>query len=218
MTLGQFVASWRKSHGVTVRDMAERAGLTGGYISMVENERSYRTGRPIVPSIGTMQKLAAGMGMTLDELLAQLDGRQRVSLVPDNILPLPKTVKKPLIGSIACGEPITALDNVEDLVDVSEDIHCDFVLRCKGDSMIGARIYDGDLVYVREQPDVENGEIAAVLIDGSETEATLKRVYKSSDAISLNPDNPKYQPLIFPGEKMASVRILGKAVAFQSML
>ena len=84
--------------------------------------------------------------------------------------------------------------------------------------MIGARIYDGDLVYIREQPDVENGQIAAVLIDGSETEAALKRVYKSGNTISLNPDNPNYQPIIFASEDAGKVRILGLAVAFQSLL
>lgn len=218
MTLGQFVSEWRKKNGVTVRELAERAGLTSGYISIVENERSYRTGRPVVPSIVTMRKLAQGMGMSIDELLANLDGRQRISLVPENALPLPHTVKHPLLGNIACGEPITATENVDEMVDVAEDIHCDFVLRCKGDSMIGARIHDGDLVYIREQPDVENGQIAAVLIDGSETEATLKRVYKSGNTISLNPDNPNYQPIIFSSEDAGKVRILGLAVAFQSLL
>ena len=93
---------------------------------------------------------------------------------PD-ILPLPPTKKLPLLGTIACGEPILAEENIEEYIDVDEEVKADFVLRCKGQSMIEARIFDGDLVYIHQQADVENGEIAAVLIDN---EATLKKVYK----------------------------------------
>ena len=79
--------------------------------------------------------------------------------------------------------------------------------------MIGARIHDGDIVYIRQQPDIENGEIAAVLIDD---EATLKRVYKSGDSIILQPENPAYAPRVFVREEINQIRILGKAVCFLS--
>lgn len=139
--------------------------------------------------------------------------------LPSNILPMPKMVKKPLLGTIACGTPILAVENVEAEVDVPDGIKCDFVLRCKGDSMIDARIYDGDLVYLRQQEEVENGEIAAILIDdGCESEATLKRVYLAEDRITLFPANQKYEPLVYVREEMNSVRIIGKAVAFTSMV
>ena len=138
--------------------------------------------------------------------------------LPSNILPLPKTRKVPLLGTIACGEPILATENIAAYLDVAEEIHCDFALRCKGDSMTDARILDGDVVYIRHQPDVENGEIAAVLIDGMETEATLKRVYKSEGQLMLTPANPAYAPRVFIGEDIARVRILGKAVAFASLV
>lgn len=132
------------------------------------------------------------------------------------ILPLPKTYKVPLLGNIACGKPILAEENVDTYIPVPDDIRCDFSLRCKGDSMIGARIKDGDIVYIRQQPDVENGEIAAVLIDDVETEATLKRIYKGEDQITLMPANENYSPLVYVGENMNRVRIIGKAVAFVS--
>ena len=95
------------------------------------------------------------------------------------------------------------------------DIDADFCLRAKGDSMIGARIMDGDIVFIRNQPMVDNGEIAAVIIDD---EATLKRVYYDRDAgkLMLVPENPKYSPLMYVGEELNNIRILGKAVAFQS--
>ncbi len=128
---------------------------------------------------------------------------------------MPKTSKVPLVGAIACGEPILAAENIEGEVDVPERIHADFALRCKGDSMINARIHDGDIVYIRQQPAVNNGEIAAVLIGD---EATLKRVYVYEDHVVLQPENPSYEPLVYFGEAMSTVRILGKAVGFTSII
>lgn len=95
------------------------------------------------------------------------------------------------------------------------DIRADFCLRACGDSMINARIYDGDIVFIREQPMVEKGEIAAVIIND---EATLKRVYyyPEQNKIILNPENPAYEPFVYVGEELNSIRILGKAIAFQS--
>ena len=131
----------------------------------------------------------------------------------DNIIPLPNMNRVPLLGTIACGEPILARENLEGEVVILEDIKADFALRCKGDSMIDARIMDGDIVYIRQQPIVENGEIAAVLIDD---EATLKRVYLSENTITLMACNAKYQPLVYTGSQLEEVRIIGKAVGFTS--
>lgn len=135
------------------------------------------------------------------------------------VLPLPHTNKKPRLGAIACGEPILAEENIEDYDDVPDDMKCDFTLLCEGDSMINARIYDGDIVYIREQPQVENGEIAACLVDGEfETKATLKRFYKYDDKIILQAENPKYPPFVYVNEEMNRVRVIGKAVGFTSRL
>ena len=123
--------------------------------------------------------------------------------------------KIPLLGTIACGEPILAVENIEKHIEVPEDIKADFALRCKGDSMSDARINDGDIVYIRQQPIVDNGEIAAVLIGD---EATLKRFYKQGDTVTLMPCNPKYPPFTFQGEQLNEIRILGRAVAFTSMI
>lgn len=136
-----------------------------------------------------------------------------------NIIPLPKTSKKPRLGVIACGEPILAQENIEDYDEVPEDIRCDFTLICSGDSMINARINNGDIVYIREQPQVENGEIAACLVDGEfETKATLKRFYKYDDKIILQAENPAYPPFVYVNEEMNRVRVIGKAVGFTSKL
>ena len=119
--------------------------------------------------------------------------------------------KVPLIGSIACGEPITAVQNVEGEVDVPEGIRCDFALHCKGDSMVGAGIHDGDVVYIRIQPEVENGEIAAVRIG---EEATLKRVYLHQNFIELRPENPAFESIIRRRDEMNDVHIEGKAMGY----
>lgn len=131
----------------------------------------------------------------------------------NSILPFPTQKKLPLLRTIACGQPIFTEKNIEGYCNCLDNIHADFGLRCKGDSMIGARIHDGDIVYIRQQPDIENGEIAAVLIDD---EATLKRVYKSGDSIILQPENPAYAPRVFVREEINQIRILGKAVCFLS--
>lgn len=133
--------------------------------------------------------------------------------VPPGFESLPKMVKRPLVGSIACGEPITAEENIEDYVDVPESAHCDFCLRCKGDSMIDAGIHDGDLVYIHIQPEVENGQIAAVRIDG---EATLKRVFwdEAAQTLTLLAENRSFSPLVFTGSVLETVHIEGKAVGY----
>ncbi|GFI62074.1 LexA repressor [Clostridiales bacterium] len=139
-----------------------------------------------------------------------------------NIMPLPydegRTV--PLIGTIACGAPILASENFEENIPLPDNVSADFCLRCKGDSMINARIYDGDIVFIRSQPTVENGEIAAVLIDemADFSEATLKRVYIYDSQVVLVAENSQYSPMAYSGEEMNSVRIVGKAVAFLSSL
>ena len=133
----------------------------------------------------------------------------------NNVVAFPKMHRIPLVGTIACGSPILATENLDGEVTVPEEISADFALRCKGDSMIDARIYNGDIVYIRQQPTVENGEIAAVLID---EEATLKRVYISDNTITLVACNSKYQPFVYTGEQLNQIHILGKAVGFTSTL
>lgn len=135
--------------------------------------------------------------------------------IPEGFLPIPKTKKVPLLGTIACGEPILATENIEMYIKVDESIPADFALKCKGDSMINARIFDGDIVYIRQQPDVEDGEIAAVLIGD---EATLKKVHKYHNKIVLSACNPMYDDYVYTNEQLNEIRILGKAVAFFSII
>ena len=136
--------------------------------------------------------------------------------LPDHpaILPI-ATQRVPLLGSIACGEPIYAGQDFCGYTAVGTQAACDFALRCEGDSMVDARIYDGDIVFIHKQDYVDDGTIAAVLIDD---DATLKRVYHLADGrIELRAANARYAPIIIGGEnETRSLRILGKAIAFQS--
>lgn len=132
----------------------------------------------------------------------------------DNIYKLDK-IKLPMLGKVACGEPIFADEDRESYIMVGTDIGADFCLQCQGDSMINARIHDSDIVFVKKTDIVENGEIAVVIIDD---EATLKRFfyYREQNLVILKPENPKYQDIILTGEQLNQVRVIGRAVAFQS--
>lgn len=134
--------------------------------------------------------------------------------VYDNIFPI--SVKKfPLLGEIACGEPIFANEDRESYVMAGTDIDADFCLKAKGNSMMGARILDGDIVFIKETNIVNNGEIAAVIIDD---EVLLKRFYyfKDENLLTLQSENPQYPPKNYKDEQLNHIRVIGKAVAFQS--
>ena len=158
------------------------------------------------------------MNIDFNTLFGMVDGN--VDLSPQaelmtsysNIHPI-GTKRFPVLGSVACGEPVYMDEEKELYIDSTVDIKADFVLIAKGDSMINARIHDGDIVFVRKQEQVENGEIAVVAIDD---EATLKRFYKYADMVVLRAENPAYKEMEFRPEDHRDVRILGKAVAFQS--
>lgn len=117
----------------------------------------------------------------------------------------------PMLGNVACGEPVFANEEHDAYIDVDLDIAADFCLTVKGDSMINARIFDGDILFVKKQDTVNDGEIAVVLI---EDEATVKRVYydKENNILTLMPENPIHKPMRFEGEKLNQIRILGKIV------
>lgn len=130
-----------------------------------------------------------------------------------NIMPIPEMRKVPLMGAVACGEPIYREE--DEWISLPTEIKADFCLRCEGDSMINAGINDGDIVFIRSCPEVENGQIAAVSIDN---EVTLKRVYyyPEKNKLVLNPENPAYEPFVYVNEELNDIRILGRAVILLS--
>lgn len=130
--------------------------------------------------------------------------------IPAGFEPLPEMTTIPLVGSIACGTPITAEENVEARIGIPAAWNADFALTCKGDSM-APRYQDGDVVCIRCQPEVENGEIAAVRIG---EEATLKRFYQEGETVTLVPVNPAYTPLVYRGPELSDIQIEGRVVGF----
>lgn len=199
----------RKELGINMKEAAQ--GLNMPYTTYVNYEKGVRE-----PNSENLIAIANFFSTSIDYLLCKSDVRNFDTIaLPESISPLPKTYSIPLLGAIACGDPILAAENLEGEVDVPDHIRADFALRCKGDSMINARIFDGDLVYIRQQDTVDDGDIAAVLIDD---EATLKRVHFFEDHIVLVPENPMYRPFTYWGEEMNNIRILGKAVAFTSLI
>ena len=192
---------------MTAKELSNKSGVQEASISQYVN--GYHK-----PS-----NISAGkMGMVLGVNPLWLMGFDEPMLKENTNPPFPNihpvsTRSFPVVSSVACGEPILRREEKDLYIDASADIHADFVLVAKGDSMIGARIHNGDYVFVHKQPEVENGEIAAVAIG---EEATLKRFYKYDDMIILRPENPEYKEMTYKGSDMAEVKILGKAVAFQS--
>ena len=200
----------RKERKITQLQLAKAVFVDQTTISQWETGKTF-------PTAETQRKLADLFGVSIDYLLGRSDSKYGEGLEIANIVPLSEVVKKkiPILGEIACGEPIFAQEQYGEYIET--DINADFALTCKGDSMIGARINDGDLVLIRKQEMVENGAIAAVII---ENEATLKRVYyyPQTKKLILQAENPKYEPLVYVDNELENVRILGRAVAFQSLL
>lgn len=201
-TFGDKLKQIRLERNLTQDELAKLLGTSKQVISRYEN-------RLRSPKIDVVAEYAALLGVPVDYLA------DNTLPAASNLMPMPAMRTVPLIGTIACGEPILAVENIEGNVTMPEHVVADFALRCKGDSMTGARIKDGDIVYIRQQPEVDNGQIAAVQIG---EEATLKRVYRYPDRLVLAPANPAYEPFVYTGAEMEAVRILGKAVAFTSAL
>lgn len=205
--MGQRIKNRREALGMSQQELADLVGYKSrSSINKIELGKN-----DILQS--TIKKIASVLNCTPSYLMGGADNSVDFPDVPSNIIPIPNMHKIPLLGTIACGEPLLAEENLDGYVEMPENVHADFCLRCNGDSMVGARIKDGDVVFIRQQPEVENGEIAAVIIDD---EATLKRVYLSTDKIILQPENPRYEPFVYVGEELSQIRIIGKAVAFIS--
>lgn len=218
MTLGEIIKEYRTEHHMSMEAFARQMGASKQYISILENNRNPSTGRPPKPTYEKIAAVARVVGTPFDELIRSLDGDTTISLMDvSGISDMPGTTRRPRLGTIACGEPALAEQNIEGFDAVPDYIKCDFTLVCKGDSMINARIYDGDIVCIKQQATVENGQIAAVLVDdGFNTAATLKRVRFQENSIVLWPENPAYEPKVFTGEDVEKVKILGLATHFIS--
>lgn len=212
MEMGAIIRQLRLKQGMTQEELGKILGVQKSAI------RKYESG--LVENIprSSIQKMAELFGVKPSYLMGWEDSEptEYQDMRISNIRPA-KTKRFRMIGEIACGKPIFADEDHESYVDASDQIQADWCLTAKGDSMIGARIHDGDVVFIREQPMVENGEIAAVIIGD---EATLKRwyYYPEKGKLVLNAENPAYEPLVYIGAELDEIHCLGKAVCFMSNL
>ncbi len=205
---GTIIKKLREKHGMSQEELGDIVEVSDKTVSSWEINRTE-------PKMGIVQQLADYFNVTTDYLIKGEESNTTNELKKiDNLFEVDR-VKLPLLGTIACGEPIYADMDRESYVLAGTEVKADFCLKCKGDSMINARINDGDIVFIRKQDIVNNGEIAAIIIDD---EATLKRFfyYKEQNMVILRPENSKYEDIVLVGEQLERVKILGKAVAFQS--
>lgn len=203
MSFGRLLRRLRMERGLSQEELSRKLGTSKQVISRYENGIR-------MPKLSTVTALAAALDVPLAALTEDTD----VYALPG--VERPHWRRVPLLGDIACGEPILAEENVEGYVEVDASVRCDFTLRCRGDSM-EPRLHDGDIVMIRVQPDVLDGQIAAVLIGG---EATLKHVYHLPGRMGLRlmPENPAYPPIFVTEANADEARVLGRAVAYQRML
>lgn len=203
MDIGKYIKDLRTGKGVSQEELGKIVGVQRAAVQKWECGRTRNLKRD------TIQKLADYFGVSAASFIEEADKIQSF----DNIQPI-NSKRIPVLGEIACGEPIYCNEEYAS-INVSDDSDADFCLIAKGDSMVNARIYDGDYVFCKAQSTVENGEIAAVVIGD---EATLKRVYyyPEESKLVLNAENPRYSPIVYVGEELNKTRIIGKAIAFQS--
>lgn len=209
----------REQSGYTLKEISVKLGVSEAMVSRHESSTK-NIPYDIIEQYAKIYGCTPSYIMGWESAESNADDGRCANLkeIPSNIVPI-STVKVPLIGEIACGEPIEADEEIEYYVEPGTPIHCDFALKAKGDSMEGVnlKIHDGDIVFVRKQSTVENGEVAVVIIDN---DATLKRVYYYPDdkKLVLQAENSKYAPFVYVGPELETVHILGKAVAFQSYI
>lgn len=199
----------REKLGYTLEELSKLVGVSAPTIQRYESGEIKNVRRDKI------SKLAKALNVSPAYLMGWEDENSGPILenIPGIITPV-KLKKIPILGTIACGKPILAEENYDGYFMIDENLpYSDFVLRAKGDSMIDANIHEGDLVFFRKQNDVDNGTIAAVLI---EDEATLKRVNKSNDTLILQPCNTNYNPIIINKSDNKKVLILGQMVGVYS--
>lgn len=199
MTTGDKIKMLRIQHGMTQEELGAKIGVKKSAIYKYEN------GIVVNLKRSTIAKLASVLDVSPSWLMSMGDDSEPI---PPGFEPVPELVPVPVVGRIACGTPILAEQNIECEVCVPSRWRASFALVCKGNSM-EPKIHDGDLVAIRKQPEVENGEVAAVRIG---EEATLKRVFRHENMLELRAENPSFPSIILVGADMETVMIEGKAV------
>lgn len=204
MTIGARIKELRQKNNMMQVDLAKAVNSSKQTIYKYEND--------IVTNI-PYDKIIL-LAKALNTTTAYLMGWEDDLPSYPGIMPVEKK-RFPFLGEIACGEPIYADQEHNVYLESDSSIKADFCLRCKGDSMTGDNINDGDVVFIRKQDTVNNGDIACVIIDD---EATLKHIYLSDNTVSLVSSNLSYPPLVYKEDDCKTIKILGKAVALSRIL
>lgn len=206
MGISENIKRLREKYSLSQKELGLIAGVSDKAVSTWEQGLKE-------PRMGAIQKIADHFGLKKSNIIEDggLDNPSVPAFFHTDLIPA-KYRKYKVLGNIACGSPIEAIETHEEYIETELNIKADYVLQCQGDSMINARIFNGDYVFIKEQPVVENGEIAAVLMDDT---VTLKRFYRHDEYIELRAENPMYKPIIIHETDFDSIRVIGKAVACQ---
>ena len=209
MTTGERMKQRRKEIGFSAEKVAERLGVSPATIYRYEKGDIEKVPVDSLSELAKILQTTPAYLMGWEEQPRPAERAQKP--IPPGFRPLPEMVQVPLIGTIACSTPITAEQNVKSYIGIPAAWHADFALECHGDSM-APTICDGDVVCIRSQPEVEQGQIAAVRIG---EEATLKHFYRQGDVVSLIADNPAVcPPMVFAGQELEEMAIEGLAVGY----
>jgi len=207
MEIREILAKLKTENGLTTEMLSEKSGVPKGTLNKLLN------GETRNPTGATLKRIADALNCPVELFYGgkknDLSGLKNIG---DFVTVHRRAI--PMLGEIAAGVPILAEENTE-LIMCADSLSFDCALKVRGDSMIGARVYDGDVVFIRLQDDVDDGEMAAVIVDD---EAALKYVYHIKNGLQLVSANPKYPPMIYTFDQCNSIRILGKAVGFQSRI
>ena len=204
MELQDVIRIRRKELGLSLEQIAQSCGVGKSIVAKWERGDVKNIRRDNLAALADVLRVSPLVLMEREEFIPN-----PITDIP-GIIPIEPMDRIPLLGAIACGDPILAQENIEDYIDLPRTIKADFALTCEGDSMIDAGIKDGDVVYIRSQPEVQNGQIAAVLVDGES--ATLKRFFFNDGVVTLMAANQSYSPIVKAGSDVEQVRVLGLAV------
>lgn len=213
MYVGELIKEYRKSHNLSMQDFANISGISKAYIGVLEKIYNPKNKEPVAPTLEKMKAIAGAMGMSLDDMLKALNTNQPV-VVSSKPQPA-RGVRIPVLGRVVAGIPIEAITDIIDYEEIPAQMAKGgtyFALQVKGRSM-EPTLHEGDVVIVRQQPEVENGEIAIVLINGDE--ATVKEVKESPEGLTLIGHNVAiYTPHFYNRKEIEAlpVQILGKVV------
>lgn len=215
MILGDLIKEYRTNNKMSLRDFAQRCGLSHTYISALEKNIDPRTGKPIAPTLDAVKYISRGMNISIEDMLKILDDEQEFKMNEE----APKFNSSSAVvfvyGTIPAGIPMECIEDILDTEEISADMLKGgkeyFGLRIKGNSM-SPEYLDGDTLILEKVENCENGQDCVVMVNGDD--GTFKRVFKNENGIILQPLNSEYQPMVYSNEQIEKlpVKIIGKVV------